>query len=99
MRLAVPPDAAGQRLDAFLAEPLGSRSQAARLIAAGRVRVDGTPAPKRHLVRAGEVVDVEPEEAPAASEPDAAPAPFAVAFEDEHLLVVERSDDRAAKHA
>ncbi len=90
MRLAVPPDAAGQRLDAFLAEPLGSRSQAARLIAAGRVRVDGTPAPKRHLVRAGEVVDVEPEEAPAASEPDAAPAPFAVAFEDEHLLVVDK---------
>ena len=37
----VGPDAAGQRLDQFLAEPLGSRARAARLIESGLVELDG----------------------------------------------------------
>ena len=36
MELPVPPEAAGERLDAVLAAPLGSRSRAQRLIGAGR---------------------------------------------------------------
>src|SRR5204862_370785 len=41
--IAVPTRAAGQRLDVFLAGPIGSRSAAGRMIDAGRVRVDGRP--------------------------------------------------------
>jgi 23S rRNA pseudouridine1911/1915/1917 synthase len=87
--LEVPPDAAGIRLDRFLAEPLGSRAQAQHLIEAGRVRVDGRPAVKSHLVHAGERVEVDaPAAAPA--EWDGGAAPFRVVFEDEHLLVVDK---------
>ena len=88
MELRATPDDEGTRLDAFLAGPLGSRARAQRLIAAGAVLVDGEPAPKRHLVTAGQLVTVdEPEEAPAADLPD---APYAVPYADEHLLVVDK---------
>jgi len=91
MLLSVPADAAGERLDAFLAEPLGSRSQAARRIEAGLVLVDGTPARKGMRVRGGEQVEVRDEER--ASEPgdrEAVVASFRVAWEDEHLIVVDK---------
>jgi 23S rRNA pseudouridine1911/1915/1917 synthase len=89
LRLAVPAKAAGTRLDRFLAEPLGSRARAQALIEAGRVTVDGQPRPKRHAVSAGEVVAVRPDDRviPAASEPS---VPFTVAYEDDHLLVVDK---------
>ena len=92
MQLDVPPEAAGERLDAFLAQPLGSRSQAARLIAAGLVLVDGAAARKGHRVRGGERIDVRGEEPQPAPEvdPEAAVAPFSVAYEDEHLIVVDK---------
>jgi 23S rRNA pseudouridine1911/1915/1917 synthase len=83
------PEDEGERLDAFLAAPLGSRSRAQRLIEAGAVTVDGAPAPKRHRLRAGELVEVdEPKEAPARD--DDAPAPYALAYRDEDLLVVDK---------
>jgi 23S rRNA pseudouridine1911/1915/1917 synthase len=86
--LVVGPDAAGERLDVFLARAAGSRAAAQRLIAAGLVRVDGEPRAKRHAVAAGERVTVAPApEAPAPAVPEAA---FAVAYEDEHLLVVDK---------
>lgn len=90
MELRVPPEAAGERLDALLAEPLGSRSRAQRLIDAGRVTVDGRPRPKRHRVSPGELVSVDESDLRAAPEPDGEPAPFAVAYEDEHLLIVDK---------
>ena len=79
----------GERLDAFLAAVTGrSRAAAVKLIDAGRVAVDGKARPKRHLVRAGEAVTVEATDlAPRA---EVAPARFAVAFEDEHLIVVDK---------
>ncbi len=90
MELPVPPEAAGERLDAFLAVPLGSRSRAQRLLDEGRVTVDGAARPKRHLVRAGAVVVVdEPPEQRGLPAPGPQ-APFAVAWEDEHLLVVDK---------
>jgi len=52
------------------------------------VLVDGEPRPKRHAVSAGEVVSVG--ELAAEPEPEAPPARFAVAYEDEHLLVVDK---------
>ncbi|MBV9413785.1 MAG: RluA family pseudouridine synthase, partial [Solirubrobacterales bacterium] len=86
--LRVPEAAAGTRLDRFLAAAVGSRARAQALIDAGLVRVDGSLLPKRHLVRAGEAVEIAglPVEAAAAAEP----APFDVAYEDEHLLVVDK---------
>lgn len=92
MPLTIEVDAAaeGERLDQLLAEPLGSRSAAQRLIDAGRVTVDGEVRPKRHRVTAGERVEVAPDPAAVATGPAAEEVPFAVAYEDEHLLVVDK---------
>jgi len=84
----VPPAAAGERLDVFLAAPLGSRARAQRLIDAGLVRVDGALRPKRHRLAGGERIAVAPEEIPA-PEPDA-DVPHAIAWEDEHLIVADK---------
>ena len=54
----VPPEAAGERLDVFLAAHAGSRSAAQRLIDGGAVRVDGAARPKRHVLAAGARVTV-----------------------------------------
>lgn len=81
---------AGQRLDQFLAEPLGSRSQAQSLIDSGRVRVGGEPRPKRHIVRAGEIVEVDSTPPPKPGTAGGEPARFGVPFEDEHLMVVDK---------
>jgi 23S rRNA pseudouridine1911/1915/1917 synthase len=90
LQLDVPADAAGSRLDQFLAGPAGSRAQAQQLIEDGRVEVDGRVRPKRHVLRGGERVAVRPPvEEPA--DPDAAAAvEFGVVYEDEHLLVVDK---------
>jgi 23S rRNA pseudouridine1911/1915/1917 synthase len=91
MDLAVPPEAAGERLDTVLARPLGSRSQAARLIAADLVLVDGMAARKGQRVRGGERIVVLDAPGPAgAPDPQAAIAPFEIAYEDEHLIVVDK---------
>jgi 23S rRNA pseudouridine1911/1915/1917 synthase len=81
---------AGERLDQFLAATgaTGSRAQAQRLIEAGLVTVDGAVLPKRHRVVAGERVAVTEEERPAAGASE--PVPFAIAYEDEHLLVIDK---------
>jgi 23S rRNA pseudouridine1911/1915/1917 synthase len=79
---------AGERLDVFLAGEAGSRAAAQRLIEAGLVRVDGITRPKRHAVAAGERVTVRA--VPAAPETAAPRAEFAVVYEDDHLLIVEK---------
>ena len=86
--LRVPPERAGERLDVFLAEHAGSRSAAQQLIESGHVTVGGMARPKRHVVSAGELVVVDPPPPP--REDDVAPAPFAVAYEDADLLVVDK---------
>src|SRR3954468_3703551 len=86
--LTVPPAAAGERLDVFLSARAGSRAAAQRLIDGGHVTVDGEHRSKRHLLPGGERLPAsEPAEAP---EPDVAPAPFRIAWEDEHLLVIDK---------
>ena len=84
----MPAEAAGERLDVFLAEVAGTRAKAQKLIDAGKVRVDGRPKPKRHILAGGETIAVEP--ADAAPVEDVAPAPFAIAYEDEHLFVIDK---------
>jgi 23S rRNA pseudouridine1911/1915/1917 synthase len=88
----VPPEAAGERLDRFLArcEGVGSRAAAERLMAAGSVLVDGAARPKSHRLEGGEELDVELPERRAST---LAPEPVAglqVVHEDEHLLVVDK---------
>jgi 23S rRNA pseudouridine1911/1915/1917 synthase len=89
LRLEVPSAAVGTRLDRFLAEPLGSRARAQTLIDSERVRVDGRLRPKRHLVAAGEVVEVAPDQDLSAPE-ELVQVEFGVAYEDEYLLVVDK---------
>jgi len=89
LTLRVPPDAAGTRLDQFLAEPLGSRARAQRLIDAGAVLVDGRLRPKRHPLRGGERVEVD-EQPLSAPVTEADPAAFEIAYEDKYLLVVDK---------
>jgi 23S rRNA pseudouridine1911/1915/1917 synthase len=89
-RLRVPDEAAGERLDRFLAglDEVGSRAAAERLLAAGAVQVDATPRGKSHRLNGGELVEFEP---PAGAAPlRAEPVPLRIAFEDEHLLVVDK---------
>jgi 23S rRNA pseudouridine1911/1915/1917 synthase len=88
IELMVPLQAAGTRLDRFLAEPLGSRARAQNLIDAGAVLVDGRTRPKRHPLAGGEQVTVTP--APVAAPSAREPVPFAVAYEDPHLLIVDK---------
>jgi 23S rRNA pseudouridine1911/1915/1917 synthase len=90
VELTVAEAEAGQRLDALLAEPLGSRSRAARLIDEGLVLVDGERLPKRHKVVAGQRITVEDVEEPVAPADVGATVDFDVPYEDEHLLVVDK---------
>jgi 23S rRNA pseudouridine1911/1915/1917 synthase len=90
-RLAVPPSAAGERLDRFLAglTELGSRAAAERLLHEGRVLVDGSQRSKSHRLSGGEEVELDiPEGRPS----DLVPEDLAlrVPYEDEHLLVVDK---------
>ena len=55
--LRVPAEAAGERLDVFLAPHAGSRAAAQRLIDGGHVTVDGEARAKRHVLAGGETVD------------------------------------------
>jgi 23S rRNA pseudouridine1911/1915/1917 synthase len=89
--VAVPPSAAGERLDRFLAglEDVGSRAAAERLLGEGKVLVDGARRPKSHRLLGGEEVELE---AMPRRESHLVPEdlPLRVAFEDEHLLVVDK---------
>lgn len=84
--LEVPPEAAGERLDRFLAEHLGSRGAAERAVAAGAL-VDGVARSKSYRLEGGERVALPHETAPPERPP---PPPPRIAFEDEHVLVVDK---------
>ena len=87
-------DDAGLRLDQFLADHLGSRARAARLITAGLVEVDGRSVQKRHAVSSGERVVVNQETFAPSPESDparaASSAELNILFEDEALIVVDK---------
>jgi 23S rRNA pseudouridine1911/1915/1917 synthase len=82
----VPAEAAGERLDRFLAARLGSRAAAERAVEAGAL-VDGVVRVKSFRLRGGEEVEVaelaEPARLPVPAEPR-------IVWEDEHLLVVDK---------
>ena len=84
--MRVPADAAGERLDRFLARHLGSRAAAERAVEAGAL-VDGVARAKSYRLAGGEQVEVGEEPA---LPPMPAPDPPPVVWEDEHLLVVDK---------
>ena len=89
--LTATPEAAGQRLDAFLAQALPelTRSAAQRLIAEGQVTVDGKVPAKSLKLAGGEQVAVtlpEPEEAQTLPED----IPLDVVYEDDDVIVVNK---------
>jgi 23S rRNA pseudouridine1911/1915/1917 synthase len=67
---------------------VGSRAAAERLIESGGVTVDGASAPKSRKLGGGEELDFEPEAEAAPLERE--DVPLRIAFEDEHLLVVDK---------
>jgi 23S rRNA pseudouridine1911/1915/1917 synthase len=82
----VPPEAAGERLDRWLASQLGSRAAAERAVEAGAL-VDGAIRVKSFRLQGGEEVEV----AAAAAPPRlAAPPEPRIVWEDEHVLVVDK---------
>lgn len=93
MELRSTPEDAGARVDAFLAAPLGSRSRAQRLLEAGAVTVDGRRVAKSAKLTGGELVVVDEALDPVPEPADVGegePAAFGVAYEDEHLIVVDK---------
>jgi 23S rRNA pseudouridine1911/1915/1917 synthase len=91
-RVEVPSEAAGLRLDRFLAglPEIGSRAAAERLVATGSVLMDGAPAAKSVRLAGGEQIELpEPDpETRGVLEPE--DVGLRVAYEDEHLLVVDK---------
>ena len=86
----MPDEAADERLDRFLARlpELSSRAEAERLLAAGAVRLDGRRVAKSHRLEGGEELEFEP---PQRESPlEAQPMDLRLAYEDEHLLVVDK---------
>jgi len=90
VRIEVAPAEGGQRLDAILSEPLGSRARAQRLIAAGQVRVDGATAAKSSKPQAGAVIEVDETDLREVRGDPGTPADFRIAYEDDELLVVDK---------
>jgi 23S rRNA pseudouridine1911/1915/1917 synthase len=66
---------------------VGSRGAAERLLAGGEVLVDGVARAKSYRLAEGQQVELEP---PVSAELVAQPLDLRVAFEDEHLLVVDK---------
>ena len=70
--------------------PEVSRSTVQRWISEGRVKVDGKICRPKQLVRGGARLEVEPSDPPPSTAMPDASVPFAVLFEDEHLIVVDK---------
>ncbi|MCX5517495.1 RluA family pseudouridine synthase [Kaistia defluvii] len=90
--LVVEPDAAGRRLDAYLATAIAelSRSRLKVLIEAGHVSIGGaTIVEAKKAVNAGDVIRVAVPPA-VAPEPEGEPIPLNVVYEDSDLLVIDK---------
>ncbi len=80
-----------ERLDRFLADQLQlSRTQAAQLVAAKLVSVDGVVARASRLLKRGERVVVTPAPEQPLREVRPLDVPLTVVYEDEHLLVIDK---------
>ena len=89
--MVVPAGAAGERLDRFLASlpEVGSRAAAERLVEEGTVLVDGTQRLKSYRLEGGEELELEVAKS-APAELQAEELPLRIAYEDAHVLVVDK---------
>jgi 23S rRNA pseudouridine1911/1915/1917 synthase len=85
-------EAAGERLDRFLASlpEVGSRGAAERLVEEGAALVDGAKRPKSHRLEGGEELELEVADPGTHSVLQAEDLPLRIAYEDDHLLVVDK---------
>jgi 23S rRNA pseudouridine1911/1915/1917 synthase len=81
----VPAEAAGERLDRFLASQLGSRAAAERAVDGGAL-VDGVARAKSYRLHGGEELELTAVTPPARVAPPVPP----VVYEDQHVLVVDK---------
>jgi 23S rRNA pseudouridine1911/1915/1917 synthase len=90
LRFSVAEGEAGSRLDRALAgrSEIATRSLAERLVVDGAVTVDGAVRPKSHRLEAGSVVEVELPAAAGGLQSE--PVTVRLAYEDEHLVVVDK---------
>jgi 23S rRNA pseudouridine1911/1915/1917 synthase len=90
--LAVPPEAAGQRLDHFIASQLEgvSRSRVQLLLDQGDVLVDGATTKASHKLRGGEQILITGSPHPAPLKATPQDIPLDVIFEDQHLAVINK---------
>ena len=91
MKHRVPDESAGERLDRYLASlpAVGSRGTAERLLESGSVLVDGRGRPKSHRLTGGEELEFEPPE-PSTEALEPEQMDLDIAYEDEHLVVVDK---------
>jgi 23S rRNA pseudouridine1911/1915/1917 synthase len=91
IRVRVPPDLAGRRLDQALAAllPDYSRTLLQQWLRQGLIRVDDGPRRARDRVHGGEVVEVRGR-LPGRDRWEAQPLPLAVVYEDAEILVVDK---------
>lgn len=92
IRVTAEPEAAGQRLDRFLADSIGtvSRSRVKALIESGAVSRDGAPTREpAEAVRVGAAytLDLPP---PTPARPEAQAIPLAILYEDSDLIVLDK---------
>ena len=91
--VTVPEEAAGLRLDRFLAglPEVGSRSAAERLLRDRAVVVDGDPAEKSARLEGGEEIELDAASVPRSATPlEAEDVGLRIAYQDDHVLVVDK---------
>ncbi|HUX43953.1 MAG TPA: RluA family pseudouridine synthase [Terracidiphilus sp.] len=90
--ISVPPEAAGQRLDHFLAEQMEgvSRSRVQLLLEQGDVLLNGAQPKSSFKLRGGEQIVITGEPRPAPLRAIAEDIPLQVVFEDAHMAVVNK---------
>jgi 23S rRNA pseudouridine1911/1915/1917 synthase len=86
------PEAAGMRIDAYLAQTLPdiSRARVQLLIDSGQVRVDAKPAKAKQKLVGGETIEIEGEPQPPPLHAVPEDIPIEILFEDQYLAVVNK---------
>jgi 23S rRNA pseudouridine1911/1915/1917 synthase len=86
------PEAAGLRLDSYLAQALPdiSRARVQLLIESGQVRVEGKPAKAKQKLLGGESIEIEGEPQPPPLHAVPENIPLDILFEDQYLAVVNK---------
>jgi 23S rRNA pseudouridine1911/1915/1917 synthase len=89
---AAAPEAAGMRIDAYLAQAIPdiSRARVQLLIESGQVRVNGNPAKAKMKLAGGEAIEIEGEPQPPPLHAVAENIPLDILYKDEFLAVVNK---------